>query len=437
VTRPPHGSGPADRGSAPGRPLRGRRAGRLPRPGPALESCLPAARMFAPMLRLKISRPLLGAVLLAAAAPLVSGQDSERPDQVFVRNPRTGAVTVLAGEVQSDGSENVVVLVRGKENKVQSDRVVRVEWGSAPPAFEDGLKYFERGLFEDAAAKFRVAAGDASARDVVQAAAQLHAAESLLAWGASDPVRFDEATGAAEPFLAEHAGHRLVARAQMVEARGLVLAGKPAEGGAKYREVFGHLSGGNVAAGYDATTCLRAGLLGARAMLRAEDTLAARELFAAIESAAAPVLSSLDAADARRAELTAIQDEARLGEGFAELTAGNSKAALAFFQNKLTSLNGGASDTMRSAGALGLGEALLAEGQVRRAEIEFARVSALDHTDRDRVARAQVLLARCAQKLLDKDFKKSSCTWLKAVVEHYGDTPSAAEARELIDSLGC
>ena len=388
------------------------------------------------MLRSKILRASSGAVLLALLTPAVVAQD-DRPDQVFVKNPRTGAVTVVTGEVQEDGLEDVVVEVRGKETKVQSDRVVRIEWGSAPPAFEEGRRYFDRGLFEDAAAKFRVAAGDASAREVVQAVAQLHSAEALLAWGADDPVRFEEATAAAASFLSEHPEHRLVADARMLEARGLRLSGKAEQAAGKYREVFALLEGEEAPLGYDAETCLRAGLYGARAMLAAGDTLGAREVFTALDSSVGPLLASLTPEDPGYASLAAIRDEAQLGEGFAELTAGNSSAALTFFQNKLTGMNGGATDTIRAVASLGLGEALLAEGQTRRAPIEFARVSALDHSDRDRVARAQLLLAKCAQELKDRDAKKTSCTWLKAVVESYGDTPSAAEARKLITTLGC
>jgi tetratricopeptide (TPR) repeat protein len=288
-------------------------------------------------------------------------------------------------------------------------------------------------MFEDAAAKFRVAAGDAGARPLVQAAAQVRAAEALLAWGARDPLRFEEATAAAQAFLATHPEHRLTARAQVIAARGLVLSGKAAEGAALYREVFAKLAGGVAAPGYDAPTCLRAGLAAARAAISTGDTLAARELFTALDGGLKPLLTAPEGRD----ELAAIHGEVQLGEGFAELAAGNSKAALTFFQGKLSGLNGSASDAVRSAATLGLGEALLAEGQARRASVEFARVSALDHTDRDRVARAQVRLAQCAEQLKDKDSKKNSCTWLKAVVEHFGDTPSAAEARQLIQSMGC
>jgi hypothetical protein len=391
--------------------------------------------MLAPMSRPKIASVLT--FLLAASAPLARAQGDDRPDQVYVRNERTGAISAVAGTVQSESLDKVVVVdARGKESDVQSGRVDRIVYGDAPPSFAEGAKYFER-MFEDAAAKFRVTAGDAGARPVVQAAAQVRAAEALLAWGARDPLRFEEATVAAQAFLASYAEHRLTARAQVLAARGLVLSGKTAEGAALYREIFGKLAGGVAAPGYDAPICLGAGLAAARAALTTGDTLAARELYAGLEAALGPLLAALAPDDPGYAELAAIDGEAQLGEGFAELAAGNSKAALAFFQGKLSGLNGSASDAVRAAASLGLGEALLAEGQARRASVEFARVSALDHTDRDRVARAQVRLAQCAEMLRDKDSKKNSCTWLKAVVEHYGDTPAAAEARELIQSLGC
>ena len=74
------------------------------------------------------------------------------------------------------------------------------------------------------------------------------------------------------------------------QARTTARPGQPptlatAEGAVLYREVYGKLAGAVAAPGYDAPTCLQAGLAAARAALSIGDTLAARELYTGLESA--------------------------------------------------------------------------------------------------------------------------------------------------------
>jgi TolA-binding protein len=95
-----------------------------------------------------------------------------------------------------------------------------------------------------------------------------------------------------------------------------------------------------------------------------------------------------------------------------------------------------ASEALRFGATLGLAEALLAEGKAREAQFLFARISALDYTDRDRVARALVRMAEAAKALADPDYKKQAQAWLGDVLERFGDTPWAARARELLNEIG-
>ena len=90
---------------------------------------------------------------------------------------------------------------------------------------------------------------------------------------------------------------------------------------------------------------------------------------------------------------------------------------------------------LRHGARLGLAEALLAEGKVREAQIQFAQVSAIDHTDRDRVARALVGLAQCSLKLSDKNANQKAKRSLETVRDHYGDTPSVLQAQVLLQTL--
>ncbi len=388
---------------------------------------------------IQITRSLTAFLVLLILAPTpttIAAQESKRTDQVHVRHPRTGSVSITNAIVQTNGLEEVVVVdARDKEEKIPSERVVRIVWGDAPASLSDGVKFFDRREWQSAAESFLLTAGDTEARDVVRASARLRATEALLRWGADDPHQFTRAADEALGFLTEHATNSDVPRAQLLQARALLLSGKAAEAGAAYRKVFDQYTVDATTPGYDLMTCMRAGVLSARAALLAEDTLAAREVFTALDTAVGPLLAGLEEDDPTRVDLQAVLDEAILGEGFAELVAGNSKPAMTFFRNKAASVGDDSSDTLRALAALGLGEALLAEGQAREAQMEFANVSALDHTDRDRVARAQVRLAECELMLLDQGFKERAKAYLEAVEMHYGDTPSVTEARELRATL--
>lgn len=372
----------------------------------------------------------------AAASP-ADEEPKARPDQVFVLRKSDGALTSIAGRIQKNDLDKVVVAASGKESTFDAELVQRVVWGDVPPAYHEAQLYVDRGEWPNAVAKWRIAAGDASARDVVRASAKLEATEALLRWGATEPERFAEAVVEVQGFLASYGTNREIARAKMLEARATWLAGKPAEAGALYRAIFASLQGDKAPAGFDRLTCLRAGLFAARALLDAKDTLAAREVFASLNAGVGPIVAGAKSDDPSQGALQDILDESILGDGFVELAAGNSKAALAFFQGKVTSLDAGTPPSLRFGAHLGLGEALLAENRLRDAALHLARAAALDFVDADRVARATVKLAECASKLPDGDAKTQACTRARAVLAGYGDTPAAARARTLLKELGC
>ena len=378
---------------------------------------------------------LLAASELTAATAAVP-QERSRPDQVHIRNQRTGRTSIISGTVTANRLDDVLVsIARGGENKLGSDGVERILWGEVPPSFRDGRTYFERGDWASAAQEFRLAAGDASAREVVQAVARLRAAQSLLRSGAQDPAHFTEAVAEVRTFLADYPNNRDVPVARMTEARALLLSGKPDEAGAAYRAVFSELSGDSTTEGYAPGTCMQAGMLAARCMLHAQDTLAAREILTSITTAVGPMIEAQDENSSLRAQLTRIRDEALLGGGFAELAAGNSKEALTYFRGEQTRLDSSASQTRRMVVLLGLAEALFAEGQFLEAEYLFANVSALDHGAADRVSQAQLRMAQCELELKHSDSRERARTLLKSVIDNHGDTPSAPVARDVLASL--
>jgi len=384
-------------------------------------------------LRLTAALRALGALVLApallgaTATPL--GAQS-RPDQVLWTNARGRTVTD-SGTITTNSLEKVVIERSRGDRSIDSVNVQRVVFGDVPPSFLEGTAYFDRRQFAEAAKAFQLAAGDASARDIVKARARLSAAEAHLQHGAQDPSAFGLARAEAETFLGDYADNRELPEVRLLLGRAQRLSGDAAGAAKTYDELFGEAAAGTV--GYSKKICFRAGIGAAEAYIAAGDADKARSLYGTLESAITAGLADLDERSPDRREFLLLQNQARLGEGFCLLAKGSTSQAKTFFTGRLDGANGNA--PLRHGARLGLAEALLAEGKVREAQIQFAQVSAIDHTDRDRVARALVGLAQCSLKLSDKNANQKAKRSLETVRDHYGDTPSVLQAQVLLQTL--
>jgi TolA-binding protein len=369
----------------------------------------------------------LGASLaLAAALAAPAATQQTKPDHVLWRNAR-GQVNTIVGRVAENSLTQVVVDTDASQRKIEALSVESVEFGDVPAAFGEAETYSERGDFANAAAKYTLAAGDGAARDVVRARARLLAAQSWLKQSRGDRAALEAGQKECAQFLSEFPSNRDVPAARLLLGRLQRLAGDPAAAAETCATLFREAGAGT--AGYPPLVCFQAGLAAGEAYLAANDAAKARETYLALEGALSSALASLADSDPLRASHAAIQAEARLGEGFCLLASGSLSQAKTFFQGQMS----GADDPVKRFGAqLGLGEILLAEGNARAAQLEFAQVSAIDHTSRDRRARALVGLAEAAVKLQAKNDAKA---WIDAVRARFGDTPAALEIQELEKNL--
>jgi len=385
-------------------------------------------------------RALLSATCLAAASlagssatPLSAQERAARPDQVMVRHPRTGAVQTTSGIIEANSLDKLKLTGRnGKEETFDALLVQRVQFGEVPAAFTEAQNYLDRGDYANAAASFSAAAGDDQTRDVVRAAARLRAAETLLLEGATDPSAFDQAASEAGRFIGDHPNNRELPQARMTQARAHHLAGRPAEAAALYRTLYQEASGSSATAGYPLELCYQAGVRAAQAYIEANDVSQGRELYKAVAGALPAVVAEVS--DETSAALQVLQAQAVLGEGFSMLAEGRASNARAFFESQI-SAGADAGSALRYGARHGLAEALFVEGRFREAQLEFAAVSGLDHTDRDRVARCLLGMARCSLSLGESNATSQARKWLEALRDHHGDTPSGPEALEMLKNL--
>jgi len=367
----------------------------------------------------------------STAVALDAAVTEGRPDQVYVKNARTGEVKVVAGTITADGIDKVVVSRGGKESKLDAALVEEVIWGESTPAFVEGFTYFDRGDWENASAKFLVAAGEGE-REVVQAAARLYAARALLEWGAADAGHFAEAATQFDKYLSDHSSQREVPFARSLQARTAWLKGDAATAGQLYRALFEEGTSASPTPGYDLGLCLKAGLQAARAFVDSGDTLAAREIYGVLANRARTAAAQAEEGSTERLQFAQLETEAILGPGFVDVASSQYDQAITFFSGQKTTAQTSKNATALYGATYGLGLALLGKGETRKAQLQFASVSALDYTDQDRSAAAKLGLARCYIALGDSDGIATSRALLKEIASQFGTTPSARAARELL-----
>lgn len=389
--------------------------------------------MEAPPSRSRARRALALAFAACACAQWgATALAAQRPDQVYVRERKSGAVAPVSGTVQQNSLAQVLLQTSDRPREIDAVLVERIVFGEVPQAFTDGLNYAEAGDHANAAKQYRLAASDAAARPVVQAAARLRAAQALERAGATDVRSFAEAEAEAARFVSEHADNREVPAARLLQGRAALLAGKPAEAATLLRALYAEGAQAKPTVGYSTLACHEAGLLAAEALLAARDAAGARSLYQELE---ASLQAQVAAAGAEvPASLVELQQEARLGEGRCLLAAGQNAQAETFFAGMLeraTPLE----PRLRFGATLGLAEVRQAQGKQREAQLEFARVAALDHTSRARQARALLGQAQCALALSDRDARAQARVWLATVQQDFGNTPSILEAQQLLRTL--
>lgn len=371
---------------------------------------------------------------LAVPAEALAPQDGGKPDKVLRRNPRTGSLSTITGTVLENGLGGVKVDRDGKESTYDASEIVDIEWGVVPSTFRDGKVFAGRGDHENALARFKMAAGNADARPVVQGAARLSAAEALLAWGAEDSNRYAECVTEVERYLSDNPQGRGVPKARWIKARASLLAGDAATAAAGFRALY---ESGVVqsAEGYDRTFCMDAGLEAAHAFLAGEtpNTGTARELFASLEVAFGQAATLEGVSADERVHLLAGQGRAAVGEGFCLLAGGDGSKAERFFQGRLSGAS--SNPAQRFSVHYGLGLSLLAQGKFIQGQVELAKVSSLDHTSRDRKAAALVAMADAAVKLGSSDAPALAKRWLMTVKDVYADTPAAVKATQALENL--
>ena len=374
----------------------------------------------------RLASVTLGAVALLAAPALAAPQ--AKPDQIFRLNPRTNKATTVTGTVTADGLSKIEVTRRdGREVSINAAEVIEIAWGSGSSDFSDGGTYASRGAWEEAVKSYQQAAGDAEVREPLRAESRLRAATSLMALAATDSSRFGDVASECDRFLADFPSSRQVPRARSLKARAQWLNGDAAAARDGYRALYE--TGKSGTEGYSPMVTADAAMQAAYAALAADDSLGARELFDLAGAAFGAVESEKPSVVAVAAAGVEI---AGMGEALAKVASGDAKGARRAFESAAKSSK---TSSGVATARLGLGHCWLAEGEARKAQLEFAWVAGVDHASADRRAEALLGLAQAGLAAGESGDANAAKTGLRRVASQYGATPAARKAAQLLESL--
>ncbi|MCB9879740.1 MAG: hypothetical protein H6835_19265 [Planctomycetes bacterium] len=321
--------------------------------------------------------------------------------------------------------------VRGKRGsdsfEIPAHQVESVEWSDLPEAFIAGRAALERGDFQNATQLFGTVQSD---RPLVKADAEFFQIKAAVAAIGNDKGAASTAAAHARTWLDANPNHWRTPEALLLTGRAQRLAGTAGTAAETLKE----LDDRAVRDGFGGIWGARAKFELALTLLADQKASEARTQFKSAASAAESALASADATD--KAELAALQTQARVGEGETYLVDKDFNQAESFFRT----LENAKDPALVAAGYAGEGEAIfLAAGAtpeptaLRRAQLALAHASIRDIAGGEASAKANYYLGRVLLALgpdLEGDgYKKRAQGYFQIVYTAYPASRWASLAR--------
>ncbi|MCB9890312.1 MAG: hypothetical protein H6832_06975 [Planctomycetes bacterium] len=366
------------------------------------------------------------ALTLSLALPgTLVAQDAAQDDLMRMRDGQT----LRKIEVVSETLDTVTYKNGNKEETAASRDVSEIVYGGVGETLERAQYAADNGEFQRAANLYQEVA-DRSSRDAVKSWAGFWAARNLFFSAAGDVNLAQTAAGALASWIGSNGEHRLLPLAHETHGLALITAGKADEA----QQAFAAL--GKIAQDKDLGA-----LWVARSKFGEGQALVAGSKFADARTAFVAASATLSAQGADNREAANLATAAKTGQGECYLAEGRTKEAQDYFRQ----MQSGAGDNpmLVAAARCGEAQAMLEEAKskndfktIRRAQALLAEVSATDTSDGDASPKAIFLLAQSILTLGEeregKDFRQRAMSMLQEVVDNYGASRWAAQARSTL-----
>lgn len=363
-----------------------------------------------------------------AAAVLTVGWSgtATAADRIWLRS---GGRPVVADQVLQDHYDKVVYRRSGNRLELPGRKVREIDWGDAPESFRLGLEKLRDGDYENAVNLFKAAATESGVRGWIKVEAPFRAAEALRAWGGRDPSKLREAIAQYDAALEADPKTRL--RPAILYGRALARLGLgDIDGAVADLDALKKEAAEN---GYGIEWELRAALERAQALDDAGRSDEARRAYSALEQQARVLANAQNADEREKAYALEVAGLARLAQGRVLIGGGKASQAESFFRRIVDDER--EAEPVRAAALVGLGEALMAQGKLKEAQLALARVRVRYFHARDAVAHATYLLGEIAERLgrTHPQEARLAQTYYLEVAERYGDTRWARKAQEKLN----
>ena len=331
-------------------------------------------------------------------------------------------------EVIDEGFREITYKKSGKEQKIPTVEVTKIEWGDVPDSFERAGVAADKGDWEKAANLYQDAA-NASTRSAFTAAAGYLALDALLKTSTGDPTKASSAASAAQAWIDKNPDHHKTPDTMAMLGKFWLLAAQPDQALAAFKKLEATVNAKTL----PTTWLARARYGQAISLTDKGDFQKARQAY----GSAAATLRNQDLS--KDPEAAAIFVAAEVGTGETMMAEGKHEDAMRNFQQ--IKMVAGANEALKTAATCGEAAALVEiaiaskdHKKLRTAQDQLARVSAMDLLDGDSSAKALYYLGKVVMALGkdEPDSARRSKRYFESVVQGYPDSSWAVEAQRAL-----
>lgn len=328
-------------------------------------------------------------------------------------------------EILKEGFEEITYKKSGKESKIPTADVQKIEWGDLPDSWERAEVAAEKGDWEKAASLYQDTANSTS-RPAFGAAAGFKALQALLKTSSGDSSKAEQAATATQSWISSNPDHREAPEAMEMLGKLHLLAAKPNEALTAFKALEAAVNSKNLP-----TTWL------ARARYGQGQALTDQGQFEKARQAYGSASATLRNQDLSKEPVAqAIFVAAEVGKGETLMAEDKHDEALQYFRGMEMSATG--NPALKTAASCGRAAALVEIGiagkdhkKLRTAQDQLAKVSATDLLDGDSSAKALYYLGKVIRALGkdEPDSSRKARRYFESVIHDYPDSPWALEAQ--------
>ncbi|MFH2001156.1 MAG: tetratricopeptide repeat protein [Planctomycetota bacterium] len=369
--------------------------------------------------------------LVASLTFLVVTEDLSAQNRDVIVRKDSGKKQAV-DKVISETYKEITYKSQSAERTLATDKVKEIIYYDIPDPYRAAQTYLNKGEYENAISSFKLAMEKRTTRSWVKTYSLFQIAKAYQQWGAKDSKKYNDAISNYEELLKQDPETRFYPEVlfnigdcySSLKDNAKAIQAFQTLGQEAYDKKLGVLW--EAKAKYEkANTQLNSGAFDdAERDFRSAMTFAADQAKAAEKVNDNPVLVT---------ELDHLSTMASLRQGTVMIRKNKIKDARRFFDDILSSSS--SSRAAKAGACCGLAECLMTEGDLKEAQIEFAKSKVLYFDIPEESAKATYFLGELCLLLKDREpnYKKRAKDYFQEVLDYYPDTSWVNKARAKLD----